>query len=105
MENAYRSGRIKTQQDREDFINTRNAHYRQWDNAERKGGKLTVIEFISVIVKNPLGLIDFVVFHPIKIIKALLQAAFVALIIFLLIHFSNGGTIAEIVDIIQRLTE
>jgi len=102
LQEAYRTGVIKSQADKENFIRERTAYHRQMENAAKKGGKLALLEFLWLITTKPLSIFDFIFCHPIKTIKALIQAAIIAFVVYAIIVIAGSGGLADVFSIFVK---
>jgi len=83
---AIKDGQLKlsSKNDRQSFIQERTNYYTALEKMDR-GDKLAVLLLLNQLTHGPLGVIDFLFFHPIKTIIAFFQL-FIIVIVFYIVY-------------------
>ena len=88
----------------ESFKAERRNYYGSLDKMD-KGGRLAVLDFLYQFTHGPLGIIDFIVFHPIKTFKAVLQIFIIVAIIYVVMTIYQGGDFSFAMNLFKKFAK
>jgi len=83
------------------YVQERANYYGTMDKMDR-GGKLALVDLLFQLTHGPFAIVDFLVKHPIKTFKAIVQAAILGIVVYIIIFIYKGGEVSQLLNIFQK---